>query len=212
MDLAESELASGGLSSRAETAYNTLNNQQFSASLGAILRGGGSSNNVADVYAANETGRTRLALLTDQMRLQQINNLMRTREMMRGEQEKEFEFNEWRPWADKAQANAAARQQSENGIWGAIDGIGSSAMGYFGSKYNEKLYDKYFSGGGNGGGGGRMQQPQNSYNDSSVPMNQQQQRLSSLYRDFRTPNFNPNYVEQRRPIDFSYNAPFYYWQ
>lgn len=144
LSLAESELASGGLSATAENAYNNLNNKQFSASLGALLRGGGGVNNVADLYGNTEDGRLRIALLSDQMRLNKINNLMRAREMYREQQDKEFEFNKWMPWSDKAQANAQARQQAQNQLWGGIGQVASAGMGYFGQKYNEDRYDSMF--------------------------------------------------------------------
>ncbi len=149
LSLTESELANGGLSARAETAYNNLNNQQFATSLNAILKGGGSVNNVADVYGGNQEGASRLALLNDQMRLAKIQNVLKVRDMYRDEQGKEFEFNDWRPWADKSQANAAARQQAQNQIWGGINSIAGAGMNYFGGKAQEQQYDKYF---GNGGG------------------------------------------------------------
>lgn len=144
LDLAENEAASGGLSARAERAYNNLNDKQFSSSLGAILRGGGSVNNVADVFGANDEGKQRLAMLSDQARLNQIGNLTRARSNMVNEQNKVFEFNEWRPWADKAQANAQARQGAENAIWSGIDTAAGAGMQYFGQQNNEKMFDKYF--------------------------------------------------------------------
>lgn len=165
LDLAESEASIGGLSSRAETAYNNLNNQQFSSSLGALLRGGGSVNNVADIFGENEEGRTRLALLSDQMRLSKIDRLMKTRDMYRDEQGKEFEFNEWRPWADKSQANSAARQQTQNQIWDGIGTVANSGMNYLGAKYNEGQYDKYF---------GQPQQQQSAWQKPAWEMGQYQ--------------------------------------
>lgn len=145
LDLAESELASGGLSSRAETAYNNLNNQQFSSSLGAILRGGGSVNNVADLYGENQEGRTRLALLNDQMRVQQIGNLMKTRQMMRDEQDKEWQVNDFSPWKDKQKANAEARAQAQNQLWGGIAGVANAGINFASGAYDQKQYDKYFN-------------------------------------------------------------------
>lgn len=145
LSLAESEAASGGISARAERAYNNLNDKQFSSSLGAILRGGGSVNNVADVFGENEEGRQRLALISDQARLNQISNLSRARQNQVNEDNKAFEFNEWNPWADRAQANAQARQGAENGVWRGLDNLAGAGMQYFGQKYNENQYDKYFN-------------------------------------------------------------------
>lgn len=153
LSLSESELAGGGLSATAENAYNNLNNKQFSSSLGAILRGGGSVNNVADVFSANDEGRQRLALLSDQMRLGKIDRLSRARQQMIGEEDKAFMYNIDAPWKDKAQAASQSRQQAQKDIWGGIDTVAGAGMQYFGQQYNQKQYDNYFNppqGGGNG--------------------------------------------------------------
>jgi hypothetical protein len=142
LDLAESE-ASTGLSANAENAYNLLQDKQFSSSLDAILKSGGTATNVAEVYGQGQEGRLRLAQLSDQTRLSKINNLMRSRESLAGERDKEFEFNEWRPWADKAQANAEARRGADEQIWSGLQTAGSSAMQYFDQRDQQKRYDDY---------------------------------------------------------------------
>ncbi len=140
LDFAEGNI--GGLSPEAESAYGNLNNQQFASSLGAILRGGGSVNNVGSLFGANEEGRQRLALLNDQMRLNQINNLSRARANMVEQQDKAFEFNEWRSWADRAQATAASRQQAQNNIWNGIGTAASAGMQFAGQMQNQNRYDR----------------------------------------------------------------------
>lgn len=119
LSLVESEL-SGGMSNAAESAYNNLMNKQMSASIGAILRGGGDVNSVSSVFASGEEGRQKLAMLNDQLRLKQIDNVIKAREMMAGEQDKNFLFNEWMPWADRAQANSEARKNADKGIWSGL--------------------------------------------------------------------------------------------
>jgi hypothetical protein len=141
LSLAESNLQ--GLSDSAETAYNQLADKQFSSSLDAILKSGGTASNVADVYGQGEEGRLRLAQLSDQMRLQQVNSLMRSRESMAEQQDKAFEFNQWRPWADKSQANAAARQGADQQIWGGLQSLGSMGMQFADQQDQKKDYADY---------------------------------------------------------------------
>lgn len=148
LSLAESELASGGLSSKAETAYNNVNNQQFSSSLSAILKGGGSVNNVADVFGANETGRQRLAMLNDQMRLSQIDRLMRARKAKADDQEKAWQINKFAPWQDKARAVAGARKGAEDGIWSGLGTIGAAGMEWADENNQKKMFDEYLNGSG----------------------------------------------------------------
>lgn len=159
LDLAESEAASGGISSRAETAYNNLNDKQFSSSLSAILKGGGSVNNVADVFGESDEGRQRLALLSDQMRVGQIDRLSRARQNMMQQEDKQFEFNEWMPWADRAQANAASRQQAQNDIWSGIGTVAGAGMQAVAGVNNQNQYNKMLGSvfGSTGGGGTQPQ-------------------------------------------------------
>lgn len=119
LSLAESELA-GGMSTGSETAYNNALDRQQSGALSAILRGGGDVNSVGDVFASGEEGRQRLAMLTDQLRLKQIDNVLKTRDSMAEEQDKNFIFNKWMPWSDKAQANSEARKSAEEGVWSGL--------------------------------------------------------------------------------------------
>ena len=129
LDLAESELASG-MSGRAETAYKDLENRQLAGSLGTILKGGGSVNNVAD---------------EDQIRMQQIENLKRSREYMVDQEDKAFEFNQWMPWADKSRANAVAREQATKGIWNGLQSMGAGVMNYAQGKEAAGVMNDYFA-------------------------------------------------------------------
>lgn len=127
LSLAESELAQG-MSAEAENAYNQGMDRDLSSSLDAILKGGGSVNNVAEVFDRSSQGRQRLALMQDNLRLNQIQNLAAARNNSENERQQMFQFNTWAPWADDAKANAAARSQAQNQIWGGLSTMGSSLM------------------------------------------------------------------------------------
>lgn len=149
LSLAENELGNG-MSSKAQAAYNAQLDRQQAGSLSAILRGGGDVNNISDVYGAGEEGRQRLAMITDQLRLKQIDNLVKARDNMVDEEDKNFLFNKYAPWADKSQAVAQQRQAANQQIWsglqtftGALSGIAgekkpnnSTATGTNGSDYS----------------------------------------------------------------------------
>lgn len=144
LDMAESELA-GGMSARAESAYRDLENRQFASSLNAILRGGGSVNSVGEVFDASGAGRLRLAQLEDQIRLQQIENLRKSREYMVEQEDKAFMYNEDAPWKDKAQAINAAREQATKGIWSGLETMATAGMNYAQGQEAKELMDDYFS-------------------------------------------------------------------
>jgi hypothetical protein len=144
LSLVESELAGGGMSAGAERAYNNVLDRQFSSSLDSILRGGGSVNNVADVFDASEQGRQNLALMKDRMRLNQVNNVLSQRTALAEEGDKNFLFNDWAPWADKSVANAQARQGSQNQLWSGLDTAGSGAINASTILNDNNRYEQYF--------------------------------------------------------------------
>lgn len=127
LSLAESDL-SNGMSSAATKAYEDSNNQQFSSSIGAILRNGGPVNNIGDLYGNNQDGRLKLSMMKDNLRLQQIKNLSDARQRMEQEQQTQWQVNDYAPWADKSQANAAARNGAQKQINDGLNTFGSSVM------------------------------------------------------------------------------------
>lgn len=150
--LAESDLA-GGMSARAETAYKQQSDKQFSASLEALLRGGGSVNNVADVFGNSQEGALRLSQLQDQLRLQQINNVVRARRYKDEQLDKAFLFNKVQPWADKTQANARAREQASNAVWSGLQTSGSAGANAASTAGEQNDYNNYFGFGNRSGSG-----------------------------------------------------------
>jgi hypothetical protein len=151
LDLAESE-ASTGLSATAENAYNQLADKQFSSSLDAILKSGGTATNVAEVYGQGEEGRLRLAQLSDEMRLNKINSVMRAREAMAEQEDKKFMYNVDAPWKDAAQANAEARRGAEDQIWSGLQTVGSAGMQFMDQQSQQKQQNDYLRTSGGGGG------------------------------------------------------------
>ena len=134
LNLAKSEMANGGLSGRAQQIYDQGNDRSLSASLNAILKGGGDVNNVADVFDRSAEGRSRLALLNDNLRLSNINNLVNAQNASENFRQQQFGLNEYKPWSDKVAANAAARTAAQGQIWGGIGQMGSAAISAFAPK------------------------------------------------------------------------------
>lgn len=122
--LAKSDL-SNGMSSAASKAYNDLNNGQFSSSLSAILKNGGSSNDIGSLYGNNQEGRLRLSMMKDELRLSQINNYLKTSANKQQEDQTQWQVNEFAPWQDAAQANAAARSGAQQQIFGGLNALGA---------------------------------------------------------------------------------------
>lgn len=122
--LAASELSS---ESHGMNAYNEKIDQDLSNSLGAILKGGGDVNDVGSLFDGSQQGRQRALMMSDNLRLNKINQYIRS--LQGGDQanQQQFQFNQWAPWADRAQANAQARIGADTNTWGAIDSLASTA-------------------------------------------------------------------------------------
>lgn len=191
--LAESELAQG-MSAQAQTAYQEGMDRDLSSSLSAVLRGGGSVNNIADVFDASAQGRQRFALMSENLRLNQLNNLARAQQMAENERVQRFEFNEWMPWADRAQATAAARAGAENQIWSGLNTMGGAAMSYFGQRSANNDYQNML--GGSGGGNVINPVPSVSVTAQQVPVvNSTPSPFSNInsINPNNYPNLQPNY-------------------
>jgi len=128
--LAESEL-SRGRTSASQTALDETLDRDFSSSIDSILRGGGSLGNIADVYGADVEGRSRMAMMEDNLRLSQIQNLMSAQGTGENFRQQQFQFNQFAPWADMSQAASAARAAGDKQIWGGISSFGQSVGGMF---------------------------------------------------------------------------------
>jgi hypothetical protein len=146
LSLAESDL-SGGMSARAETAYKQQSDKQFAASLEAMLRGGGSVNNVADVFGNSQEGALRLSQLQDQLRLQQINNVVRARRYKDEQLDKSFMFNKFQPWADKTQANSRAREEASKAVWSGLQTSTSAGSNALSNESEKQDFAGYFGNG-----------------------------------------------------------------
>lgn len=142
MDLARSELSRGP--SRGQVAAQQMMDANFSSSLDALLRSGGSAGNMADLYGQSQTGAMQLAMSQDALRQNQIQNLMRAGQGSEGFRQQQFQYNQFAPFADNAQANAAALQSSNQQMWSGIANAGSSLAYGLGGMQNQAGYNNYF--------------------------------------------------------------------
>lgn len=179
LSLAKSELSSG-MSGAAENAYEQGLSRDVSGSLDAILKGGGDVNNVAEIFDRSAVGRQRLALMKENLRLSQINNLVNTQNAYGNQDQQRFQFNEWAPWADSAQANAQARQGAQNMIWSGVQTAGSGVAGYMQGQQAKSDMNNYFQ--------------TNQSGSSSPGMRSSTVQGTSNYGSVQSPGANMNYI------------------
>lgn len=176
LSLAQSEL-SNGMSGAAESAYEQGLSRDVSSSLDAILKGGGDVNNVAEIFDRSAVGRQRLALMKENLRLSQINNLVNAQGASENQRKEMFEFNQWKPWADASQANAASRQKAQDMIWGGLQTVATSMMGTGQDNAAKKDFNNYFQG------------------SQGAPQYSQVQQVPNYNGAVQSPGANTNYID-----------------
>lgn len=124
--LARNEL-SRGQDTASRVAMEQSMDNDFASSLDAILRGGGSVNNAADLYDRSQMGRMRVAMMDDDLRVQRIRNLMSVGQQGENFRQQQFQFNQFAPWADNTQAAAASYSAANQQMWSGISNAASAA-------------------------------------------------------------------------------------
>lgn len=108
--------------------------RDFTNSLDAILKGGGDANSIGQLFSSDQAGRGRQAAMQEQIRLAKVNNLVASLKGEGQERQDVFGFNEWMPWADASQANAAERQSDQAMVYGGINTAVSGMAGYLNNR------------------------------------------------------------------------------
>lgn len=150
--LSKSELANP-MSADTDRFLKEQQDSDTSNSISAILKGGGDVNNVAQIFDGSQRGNQRLALMKENLRLNKINNFMNTSRNAEQERQQQFQFNQWAPWADQAQANSAAKQGAQATISSGVNTLASGVVGGLSNEYNRKTMNDYLNKTGGSGGG-----------------------------------------------------------
>lgn len=121
--------AGQGLSDASLQAYLTNAQRGLSSGTNAILKGGGDANGIANLYDKYENNIGKMSLADDQLRMQHLQNLLSQNSRMSDFADKQWQLNQYAPWANKAQLNAQRMQQSNAQIGQGITGLANTAMG-----------------------------------------------------------------------------------
>lgn len=132
---AENELARGS-STDAMDRYNQGADRDFANSLNAILKNGGDVNDVGSLFDGSDQGRQRARMMSENIRLNNINSLVRAYQNSDQASQDKFKFSDWAPWADKTQANAVARTEANTQMWSAFDTASAAAVRKWGGNNN----------------------------------------------------------------------------
>lgn len=144
-----------GLSAETEQAYDDSEDRALSTSISASLKSGGSANNIGDIYGNTAEGRQKLAVIRDNIRMQNVDKYLAQLDNMAQEEEKNWLVNEYGPYINKVkavgEAKKAAAEQTAKGL-DSIGGMGGGGGG-MGSMFGGGGGGGSASGGGTGLGG-----------------------------------------------------------
>lgn len=126
--IAES-LAQTGLSDSAKQSLLSNADRGLTSSIDAILKGGGSVNNIADAYDTQMQGISRMSLAEDEAKFRNINMLVAANRALADEQEKAWQINKYAPYADKMALAAKMNDDANKNIQGGIN-MGLNAWSY----------------------------------------------------------------------------------
>lgn len=146
-DLIESR-AGQGISDATRRELTQGAERGLTGSIDAILAGGGSVNNIADLYSNYTGSLSKMALIDEEMRTKNMQNLIDQNERLAGEQDKAWQVNVYAPYADKAQAAAALTKQGTDNIWKGVNSVlGAGANYATAQQYKPEIAGVYGTGG-----------------------------------------------------------------
>lgn len=115
------ERASQGLSDAVLQRYREGAERGLTTSLDSILEAGGSVNNIGELYSNYGDSLSKITLLDEQMRTENIRTLMAQNQNLAEEEDKKWQVNEFAPWADTAQASSALSAQGSENMWKGLN-------------------------------------------------------------------------------------------
>lgn len=128
-NLASSDLANG-MSAEAQQASDDADSRGLSSSISALLKSGGSANNISDLYGNSAQGRQQLALVRENLRMKKVETYLSQLDKMATEDEKNWLVNDYGPYINKVkavgEAKKAAAAQTAKGLDSLGAGIGKN--------------------------------------------------------------------------------------
>lgn len=185
-DLIESR-AGQGISDATRRELTQGAERGLTSSIDAILSGGGSVNNIADLYSNYAGSLSKMALIDEEMRTKNVQNLIDQNSKLAAEQDKAWQVNVYAPYTDKAQAAAALSKQGTDNIWKGVNSvIGAGANFAAGNQFKNEAASVY----GTGGNLGAPAQPQSAA-PPTIPISQ------NPYNWYLPPSSSPSQPRDR---------------
>lgn len=153
LSLTESDLANG-ISAEADQAYNDTEDRSLSSSISAILKSGGSANDIGTTYNSSAEGRQSMSIMRDNLRMKKVDEYLKQLDNMAQEEEKNWLTNEYGPYINKVKAVGEAKKAAAEQTAKGLDSLGGMGGGGGNGGGGGMNFGSMFGGGGSGGGGG----------------------------------------------------------
>lgn len=128
LSLAQSDLANG-MSAETEQAYDDANDKSLASSISAILKSGGSANNIADMYDSSAQAQQNMAIIRENMRMKKVDAYLAELDTMAEEDSTNWLVNEYGPYINKVKAVGEARKAAAAQTAKGLDSLGGSGSG-----------------------------------------------------------------------------------
>lgn len=140
----EESRAGQGMSDAAREAMRANIDRAQGTTIDAMLRSGASPNAIGATAAGTQAQLSQMALYEDKARIENLARLQAQRARMSANMDKEYQINQYAPWANRAQAIAQQQAGAQNmfmsgmntlqqgllGVAGTVGAAGKGAPGY----------------------------------------------------------------------------------
>lgn len=140
LNLAESQ-ANQGMSAAASQQLLTNAQNAQSGAIGGLLKGGGDVNTIGSIVDKTQNSLNQNAIYDDSARMQHLSNLQSERNRLSAQKDKQWQINEYQPWANKAQALNGQLAGAQNMEMAGINTAGKALTGYLGMLGKNKPID-----------------------------------------------------------------------
>jgi hypothetical protein len=130
--------AGQGLSDATKQSFLTNIDRNVSSGIDAVLRGGGSVNNIGDLIDSGNSAVREMAWADQQVRARNTSQFITAIQAKADEDRDQFFLNELAPFQDRAQMISELSKQGMDNIFKGVNTMGSAAIGAFGDPYKNE--------------------------------------------------------------------------
>lgn len=121
-------MAGQGLSDGSKQILLDNADRGLATSVSAVLQGGGNPNDVGGIYKTYLDNLSNVAVYDNQMKVKNMDTLLAANYRMSDQTDKQWQINNWGPYADKLKAAAQLRAMGSDSTNSGLSTVASAAM------------------------------------------------------------------------------------